>query len=105
MALGMVSKLYAPALNYYGKSSTMSEVMTDKANYFKRWPIRYVSPRLDTIQSQCREDMCMITGLYDWQVSNPKKRKTLKGTATFEYGLQTTPHLTVVWEGGAVISK
>ncbi|MCJ8509517.1 hypothetical protein MUU53_16545 [Rhizobium lemnae] len=48
-----------------------------------------------------------MTGVYDWVVSDPRKNKTLKGSAVFEYQVrqQADGKLVVIGENGKVLER
>lgn len=103
--VNMSQHVYADSVTFYGKRLSRMEVLKDKAKYAARWPIRQSAVRAQTIQSVCMSGTCIVTGIYDWSVADPKSKKSIKGSATFEYGLHMKPTPRVVSEDGKVIRK
>lgn len=103
-ALTMVRNTYADWVNYYGKKSSFSSVYADKQRYFERWPKRNYRIREDTLRVSCDGTYCMVSGVLDWQVSSPVRKKNASGVAYFEYLLERVAgNLRVVSEDGKVL--
>lgn len=104
-ALSYVGKNYADQVNYYGKSLSLTQVLLDKQAYMDRWPIRETRIRNESIQSNCDATTCLVTGVYDWAVSNPNLKKKSFGSATFGYGFILEPQVRVIYEEGKVLKR
>ena len=96
---------YAETVEYFGKSLSRAEVMDDKRRYSERWPIRTAEIASGSMQSICNSSLCTVTGRYRWSVTNPEKAKTLNGYAEFRYQLNAEGTVTILEEGGRVLSK
>lgn len=104
--LEMSDRSYAEIVNFYGKQIRKGEVLEDKRGYAERWPERVSVPRANSIKSICSSGLCYVSGIYDWQVSNPKTKKRLSGVATFEYTVNVAGiGYSIVAEGGEVIQR
>lgn len=104
--LNLSDRAYADTVNFYGKQLSKAQVLDDKRQYAKRWPIRVSSARAASIKSLCSAALCYVSGIYDWQVSNPKTRKRLSGVATFQYTVNMTGSVySIVAEGGEVLQR
>jgi hypothetical protein len=104
--LEMSDRSYAEIVNFYGKQLPKGDVLEDKRGYAERWPERVSVPRADSIRSFCSSGLCYVSGIYDWQVSNPKIKKRLSGVATFEYTVNVAGMgYSIVAEGGKVIQR
>lgn len=102
----MSDRSYADIVNFYGKQLPKDDVLEDKRGYAKRWPERVSVPRADSIRSFCSAELCYVSGIYDWQVSNPTTKKRLSGVATFEYTVNMAGSgYSIVAEGGEVIRR
>lgn len=88
------------------KQITRQEILTDKKQYADRWPIRFSSARPATIKVGCTAVTCRVTGIYDWQVSNPSSKKHLSGVASFDYTVKVNGSgYRVIAEEGNVIER
>ncbi len=97
---------YAEIVNFYGKQLSKKQVLDEKRHYAERWPIRISSARADTIKSFCSNGLCYVSGIYDWQVSNPKTSKRLTGVATFEYTVSMVGSgYSIIAEAGDVLKR
>lgn len=97
---------YAESVQFYGKQITRREVLADKKQYADRWPVRVSSARPNTIRTSCNVATCRVTGIYDWQVSNPSTKKRLSGVASFDYTVDMRGSgYRVVAEEGNVIER
>lgn len=97
---------YADSVQFYGKQITRQEVLDDKRQYAERWPVRVSSARPNTIKTSCNAATCRVTGIYDWQVSNPSTKKRLSGVASFDYTVDMRGSgYRVIAEEGNVIER
>lgn len=103
--VSMAEQVYAETVIFYGKTLTRPEVLADKTQYAKRWPLRWSSARPTTIVTNCGPMHCRVTGVYDWRVSDPKSRKSLKGSATFDYEVEMGAAMRITSENGEVLYR
>lgn len=100
------SRVYADLVEFYGKQLTKQQVLEDKAIYAERWPVRSSTTRPSTVATQCSGTVCRVAGIYDWEVLNPKKRKSSRGAAAFEYRVQMKgDRLVIIGEDGKVLER
>lgn len=104
-ALAKASTSYSGFVDFYGKKLTRDDVLRDKIQYMARWPVRSVQPRDESILVGCDQNVCSISGIYDWAVSNPLKNKRISGVSKFFYQLQMSNPPQVIKENGIVIER
>jgi len=102
----MAGNAYSDTVEFYGKELSKVEVIQDKRKYAERWPERISTARPSTIQVLCVGELCRVTGIYDWTVSNDAKRKRLTGSATFDYIVDMSAGTyRIVSENGTVLER
>ena len=99
-ALRVADKLYADYVDFFGKRLSHYEVLQDKRKYFVRWPVRSSYVNENSIRVQCENNLCAVTGEYDWFVSSPQRKKKASGTASFYYVVDMQTGGKIVAEGG-----
>ncbi|PHR87062.1 MAG: hypothetical protein COA78_37440 [Blastopirellula sp.] len=105
-ALEQVRSAYADSVDYFGKITTLDEVMQDKRRYFDRWPSRDYRLQNDTIFTDCSgKQVCTISGYFDWSVQSEERGKKAAGTASFEYAISSRPPHQVVKEISKVVNR
>jgi len=99
--LNYARKALDDRIDYYGKSTIRAEVLKDKERYVKNWPVRSCRLLTDTIRASCNESQssCQVSGLLEFNLSNPANGKTSAGTPSFEYGIRFGA------EGGRIFSE
>lgn len=102
-ALATVLAFYGQSVSYYGKPTTLADVLADKQSYFMRWPERGYHIRDDSVMVTCANSNCMVSGIYDWIVRSVPRNKQAKGVAKFSYTIQLGINPKIVAEGGEVI--
>jgi hypothetical protein len=77
-------------VDYYGKLTSRDDVLKDKERYVARWPTRFYRMRSETIRTACDQtsSSCQISGLLDYNLSNPATGRQTSGTASFEFGIR-----------------
>ena len=88
--LNYARKALDDRIDYYGKSTVRAEVLKDKERYVKSWPVRSYRLLTETIRASCNESQssCQVSGLLEFNLSNPATGKTSAGTSSFEYGIR-----------------
>ena len=87
-----LADMYWDSAIYYGKLTSKQDIMTDKQKFIEQWPARTYKIRSGTTAVKCigeRATECGVTGVVDWEVSNPTKRSI--GTTSFDYVLRPWP--------------
>jgi hypothetical protein len=98
--LAYYSRVYAPEVNYYGKKVRLGSLLTDKASFFKRWPIRSYTVEPDSLSVSCNDGTCSIIGMVSWDMSAPERNAKSVGTASYVVTLDMTsaqPKITNEW--------
>lgn len=104
--LKVSNHIYGENVAFYGRQLTKREVLQDKAKYADRWPVRSSITRPGTVSTQCSEELCRVTGVYDWMVSDPKRNKSSRGSATFEYQIRMVEGSTIIIsEDGKILDR
>ncbi len=107
-ALGYFGEAYAARVNFYGKPITRTALIAAKRDYSARWPIRVYNARMPTLRTDCNPSaqICIVTGIVDWDCRNPERRIRSTGSANFTLTLAlTAPTPQIVAETGSVISR
>jgi hypothetical protein len=92
-------------VTFYGKKISKAEVLADKGTDIDRWPIRSSVARPESLISSCSVVVCRVSGIYDWQVCDPKRSKRAAGSAEFVYDVQVGGRLSVVNEDGKMLTR
>lgn len=104
-AMNFTREFYADSVDYFKKKRPKAEILADKEAYFARWPIRRFVVDQSTLKATCKDQMCMVVGLYDYKVSSPARGKTATGTSNFTYVLDLRNRYRIVMEDSEVISR
>ncbi len=104
-ALRMVVDTYAANISYYGKPSTLAEVLVDKQRYFQRWPERGYRIHDNSVMATCANDNCMVSGVYDWTVRSLARNNQARGVARFSYTISLGASPKIIAEDGKVLKK
>jgi hypothetical protein len=97
------STAYWDSASYFGKIVPKTAIITDKQNYFDRWPnrtytIKSVSPIKCYGVASNELNECLVSGEVAFEVTNGTKRSA--GTATFEYVLRPWPNGSWITDAG-----
>jgi hypothetical protein len=104
---------------YYGRMTSIVNILADKQRFFEMWPARSYTIRSMT-PARCAGENgiiveCQVSGIVDWEASNSTKKSV--GSATFEYVLSPWPlgswsvseggqvGLRIAAENGKILSK
>lgn len=104
-AMNFTREFYADTVDYFKKKRPKSEILADKQAYFARWPVRRFVVDQNSLKAKCKDQMCMVVGLYDYKVSSPERGKTATGTSNFTYILDLRDRYRIVMEDSEVISR
>jgi hypothetical protein len=78
---------YAAYIDYYGKVVNRDTLMREKAHFVQRWPQRDYRPRQNSITVSCingQENLCLITGLVDFECRSSERHAASNGVARFK---------------------
>lgn len=85
-ALSRLREYYGGTVDYYGKPQSLDQIMADKQDYFRRWPVRRYQLLHETVSVDCTgEEICSVNGVYRWSVRSDERKRRAAGTASFEY--------------------
>ncbi len=100
--------IYARKVNYYGKPGTsIDKIVTDKLNYFSRWPVREFTLRPGSLAIRpLRADgrIYDLTFVFDFREASATKHSGGTGYARLEIDL-AEGHGKIVRESGKVIGR
>ena len=73
-----------------GTLGSRADVLKDKERYVRSWQVRSYRLLTETIRASCNESQssCQVSGLLEFNLSNPATVKTSAGTSSFEYGIR-----------------
>ena len=73
-------------IRYYGKSLPLLQVLKEKRLYLLRWPHRRYALKPDTMKIDCDQQRasCLMSGEVDFEVRDPKTKRSSSGAATYE---------------------
>jgi len=90
-------------VNFYGSNLTADQIMVQKAAFAARWPSRRYSLRAGTTASRCSDEhTCFVSGVIDWNASNPQAARNSSGASTFAMTLQDGE---IISESSKVIAR
>ena len=105
-ALPRLREFYNPTVDYYGTTQSLAAVISDKRDYFDRWPQRKYRILPSTIAVDCSGgEFCTVTGVYSWAVRSEPRRLEAAGTASFEYAFSRSAPYRVLKETSEVIKR
>ena len=78
----------APYVSYYDKRVGRATLMRDKARFVHRWPKRSYRLREESLDVSCdTPDLCMVTGLVDFECRSAERHAVSTGVARFYSGI------------------
>jgi hypothetical protein len=106
-ALADVPRLYAPQVSFYGRSLNRNELIREKAQFLRRWPIRHYSLRPGTMRVTCdAQRRCAVRSIIDWRAASSARKASSSGSSSFEQGVDFAASRPLVFrESGAVITQ
>lgn len=79
-----IRNLYAPNVQYYGKAQGVDQILAEKRNYLRRWPVRNYVIDPNSLTSSCTEAQnCSVSGTVSWSASDPVSGRNASGMADF----------------------
>ena len=79
---------YAPYVSYYDKRVDRATLIRDKARFVHRWPQRSYRLREESLDVSCdTSDLCMVTGLVDFECRSAERHAVSTGVARFYSGI------------------
>ena len=75
---------YTPYVSYYDKRVDRATLMRDKARFVHRWPQRSYRLREESLDVSCdTPDLCMVTGLVDFECRSAERHAVSTGGPAF----------------------
>jgi hypothetical protein len=85
------ASIYAPVVNYYGKPTPREDVLKEKYNFIRRWPMRqtWLPPSAPGARISCSDATaeCEISGVRDFDVVSPERGARSVGIVRYTYRL------------------
>lgn len=94
-----VARFYAPRVIYYGKAFSRAQVLADKKNYIRSWPVRDYREVPGSFTARCNADrsVCKVSADMTWRrVSSHNAVSVGRARLTFDF---------VPVEGGRKIAR
>jgi hypothetical protein len=107
-ALADVGVVYADRIAFYGRFLTQRELAAEKQRFLRRWPIRHYAIRPGTLKSDCDAVLrvCQVDSIIDWNVADPARHKSSRGSSRFALGIDFAgPQPVVRGENGRVLAR
>jgi hypothetical protein len=105
-ALGYLTSIYSPEVEYFGKRIARAEVLNDKSQFVDRWPQRQYLLR-DGADINCTSNgLCTVVGLVDWRNYSAARKSSSEGVARFMLTFQRRGNkLVLVAEASTVLTR
>ncbi|NOR61241.1 MAG: hypothetical protein GQ535_01955 [Rhodobacteraceae bacterium] len=100
-----VSAFYADQITFYGKDWTQEQVMTDKAGFIERWPVRAYDIDEDSTRVSCQGDICSIEAKIVFFAYAQSRAATSRGLAQFSYVIDLSGEPKITSETSSVLER
>ena len=88
--LSHIEKMIGDSVEYYNNNPIpRNEALYKIYKYTKKWPIQYFFVRDDTVDFQCFQNNCEITGVVDWAAANPARYRLSKGKSFYRVSVNS----------------
>ena len=105
-ALDFDRRFYANSVEFYGRPTGISKVISAKKAFLDRWPERSYVVRQSSLATDCSASLCHISGIVDWTASSEKRRAHSNGSASFRLDVDLSDDVPkVIGEEGRVLSR
>jgi hypothetical protein len=97
--------LYERAPTFYGRTYTHHELMAEKRQAIRRWPIRHYAHHPGTMRIKCDlpNRRCVARSIIDLRVASPPRGTVKDGSAKFVLGINfARRNPRIFYEGGSV---
>ena len=101
-------KLYSDNVDFYNTKTSKINILKQKSDFLKRWPIRDYKPRSTENQVECDKlkRFCLVRGVLDWNVRSIERNKESIGVAEFEFTLDFNgQYPLIIRENGKVLNR
>jgi hypothetical protein len=99
---------YAQNIDFYNTNINKSNLLKQKSDYLKRWPLRSYVPRSseNSIECDVKKRICAVKGVLDWNLRSPERNSTSVGVAEFEFTLYfDNQNILIIRENGKVLQR
>jgi caspase domain-containing protein len=106
--LKFVNTAYAEPANLYGKLTLPAVALSEKRRFLERWPIRRYVQRSGGTKVICEQSSatCRVTGIVDYDVSDPERGANSAGSSTFDYLVRVSQgRVVILREDGQVVGR
>src|SRR3954451_20640968 len=79
---------YASRVKFHGRTMTPEQLLVEKSRFVRRWPVRRYEPRLDTMDTRCRGEVCMVRTRFDFSALSPARDRRSAGLAELELAIR-----------------
>ncbi len=102
VAMDFIFGSYEERVSYYGNVISFGELLDDKQNFVKRWPIRAYYVDVPNLSVKCGT-YCRITAKIIWYAHSPSRQAHSSGESIFEIDWNPRTN-SIVSEGGTLLS-
>ena len=106
---GSVSALameYSDNVEYFGVKKISKDILLDKQNSLRWWPIQVYNVRWESVRTSCIESNfeCMVTGIVDWRYESLGRSMSALGNSRFSlYLAKISPERFVITREDATV--
>jgi uncharacterized protein YaiE (UPF0345 family) len=108
-SISALATAYSDSVEYLGSNKTSREVLSDKQNSLRWWPVQIYSVRQETLRANCVDanSGCIVTGIVDWRFESPGRSMSALGNSRFSlYLAKASPErFLIVREDATVLSN
>ena len=79
---------YASRVRFHGKAMRPAELIAEKRSFVRRWPVRRYEPRLDSLRTSCRGQVCTVRTSFDFSALNPVHGRRSEGRGDLELSMR-----------------
>ncbi len=99
-----VASMYADMVYDHGQTRTRAQVMAAQRLTLQLWPTRLFAAKPGSLAVRCA-DVCVVSGVIVWQVSNIVNQIRTDGVSTFSFTITDNGSLQIRAETGTSISR
>jgi hypothetical protein len=108
LAVASVPRIYRQRVTFYGRSYSHQQLVAEKRQAIRRWPLRRYAHRPGTMRISCDvpQKRCMASSIIDYAVESPARGAANRGAARFALGIDFAgPSPRIFHEGGSVTRR
>ena len=100
-----VRAFYADQITFYGKNWTQEQVISDKAGFIERWPVRAYDINEDSIEVMCDAGTCAIEAKIVFFAHSEPRAATSRGLAQFSYIIDMSSDPQITSETSSILER